>query len=514
MGLEGVGQGKKPGHFPSPLRATMAESSSSSAPFPALDLDHNGAGWGPSKDCLPEKVSPKSRSRARAHGVGADSGGESHSGAAAWCGAPAGTAAAARTLLSATSSSMPERACRARCPRPSRPGSLRERAFSQPSPPSTHTLSLAPPARVSPAPAQFSMLPFATFNRGEKVGKAADFGGYLNMRQRESHRARARQEGPRITARAQSHPHSFPSLPTRARPLLSPPFAGGQFRRGLEENMDLAGPLYEAGDSAFVTVDTSKAPRRNAGYKPRGARGGMRGGRGGGPSNVRGWEDRKVDKVQGSSFNKRYNKLTRARWVQNGGRSGPRTLREGSVRVGVDWDQLELYDLAQLNKLQTAPPQAQDVRWVGSLDAYDEDFDRVTGKKPLKLRTFPNKQVKVVGAVKDPVFEELAEAGQDHVFVTDSVLSHLMAASRSVYPWDIVVSYIGGTIFLDARSPEAFNIHTVNETSHQPPSEEDKDEKGEEDINCRSHLSSEATIIHHDFTQQVREKRREKEEDR
>ena len=32
---------------------------------------------------------------------------------------------------------------------------------------------------------------------------------------------------------------------------------------------------------------------------------------------------------------------------------------------------------------------------------------------------------------------------------------------------------------------------------------EEKDEKGEEDINCRSHLSSEATIIHHDFTQQV-----------
>jgi hypothetical protein len=55
----------------------MAESSSSSsAPFPALDLDHNGAGWGPSKDCLPEKVSPKSRSRKRAHGVGATRGGE------------------------------------------------------------------------------------------------------------------------------------------------------------------------------------------------------------------------------------------------------------------------------------------------------------------------------------------------------------------------------------------------------------------------------------------------------
>jgi translation initiation factor 3 subunit D len=205
----------------------------------------------------------------------------------------------------------------------------------------------------------------------------------------------------------------------------------------------------------------------------------------------------------GSSFNKRYNKLTKARWVQNGGRTGPRTLREGSVRVGPDWLQLEVFDLSQLGKLQTSPPEAKDLRWAGTLETYDEDFDRVTSKKPAKLRNYPNKQNRIVGAAADPIFEQLAEEDAGNVFVTDAVLSHLMASSRSVYPWDIVINFIGGTIFLDARSPQFFDIHSVDETSHQPPPEDD-----EENINGRVALSHEATIAHHDFTQTVSRNRR------
>ena len=71
---------------------------------------------------------------------------------------------------------------------------------------------------ASSVPAGFSGLPFSAFSRGEKLGKAADFGGFLSMRQR------------------------------------------GNFRRGLDENVELGGALYEQGDSEFVTVDTAKAP--------------------------------------------------------------------------------------------------------------------------------------------------------------------------------------------------------------------------------------------------------------
>ena len=46
----------------------------------------------------------------------------------------------------------------------------------------------------------------------------------------------------------------------------------------------------------------------------------------------------------------------------------------------------------------------------------------------------------------DPVIEKIAvengsvEAdGVSHVYATDTILAHLMASPRSVYPWDIVV---------------------------------------------------------------------------
>ena len=142
-------------------------------------------------------------------------------------------------------------------------------------------------------PPAFATLPFAAFGRGEKVGKAADFGNFLTMRQR------------------------------------------GMFRRGVDENVDLSGALYEAGDSEFIMVDTAKAPRRG-GYNAGGggggggggrgggggqrggggggSRGGFRGGRGGVNQGARGWEDRQSERKgsDGSSFNKRYNKLTQA----------------------------------------------------------------------------------------------------------------------------------------------------------------------------------------------------------
>jgi len=96
------------------------------------------------------------------------------------------------------------------------------------------------------------------------------------------------------------------------------------------------------------------------------------------------------------------------------------------------------------------------------------------------------------------VFEELAGNGAGNVFATESVLSHLMACGRSFYPWDIVITYVGGTLFLDAREPQDFDLLSVNENSHVIPSEEDP-----EDINGRRRLALEATLINQDFSQQV-----------
>lgn len=64
------------------------------------------------------------------------------------------------------------------------------------------------------------------------------------------------------------------------------------------------------------------------------------------------------------------------------------------------------------------------------------------------------------------VAERAPEEGQEKVVVavTDAVLTQLMASTRSVYPWDIVITYLGrGMVFMDARKP----FDTVSQRSRQ-----------------------------------------------
>ena len=67
---------------------------------------------------------------------------------------------------------------------------------------------------------------------------------------------------------------------------------------------------------------------------------------------------------------------------------------------------------------------------------------------------------------------------------------------------DIIINYAGGLIFLDVRDGPQSELVTMNETSHDPPSEDPKDP------NSRHNLSLEATSILQNFTQQVLVKNR------
>ncbi len=177
--------------------------------------------------------------------------------------------------------------------------------------------------------AEFDGTPFRLFSRSAKVGKVADFGGYL-------------------------------------RPMMR-----GRFSRAMGEQhseLDIRGDggPEEDGDGAFVRVDTTKTvprPRMGGQRRPHNA-GGPPGGRGGGGGGggrpvdaSAGGEMGNKGKIQtGSSFNKRFNKLTRARFQSDnrGGKPGgphghaPRTLREFSVKIQPDWLQLETLDLAKV----------------------------------------------------------------------------------------------------------------------------------------------------------------------
>jgi len=92
---------------------------------------------------------------------------------------------------------------------------------------------------------------------------------------------------------------------------------------------------------------------------------------------------------------------------------------------------------------------------------------------------------------QDPVIKELSEKGD--VFATDIILSHLMTCTRSVQPWDLIVTKIGNKIYFDKRDGSHFDLLTVNETALEAPADDGS-------------LNREATFINQMFSQQVLKK--------
>lgn len=101
----------------------------------------------------------------------------------------------------------------------------------------------------------------------------------------------------------------------------------------------------------------------------------------------------------------------------------------------------------------------------------------------------------------DPIIQELADKDEATIFATDSVLSMLMCAPRSVYPWDIVIVKQGNKVFLDKRDNAALDMVTVNENAADAPLEASEGSK--EAINQPAALAEEATYINHNFANQV-----------
>lgn len=94
------------------------------------------------------------------------------------------------------------------------------------------------------------------------------------------------------------------------------------------------------------------------------------------------------------------------------------------------------------------------------------------------------------------------------MYTTDVILSVLMCAPRSVYPWDIVILREGNNLFFDKRDGGPFDTVTVNENAADPPTDppppnpNNPSEKPVPDgpsINSATSLSLEATYINQNF---------------
>ncbi|KAF8343728.1 eukaryotic translation initiation factor 3 subunit D [Amanita rubescens] len=325
---------------------------------------------------------------------------------------------------------------------------------------------------------KFKDIPYAPFSKSDKLGRFADWN----------------------------------ETPTDTRQSAA---ATQNVRQGVLTRRKDGAPTYGSGtasaftyfhvedESSFSLVDNKATPvRRGIGSRGRGntrggntynTRGGARGGRGGiagrGAMNQRnqgrrGWRD--------------WDKANRS--------------RESSVVISPQWSMQEEIDFVRLSKLRLDVYEPEDLDMYGRIFAYDKTFDRITTKSERPLQATDRIKYNTTTS-DDPVIQQYANKGVATVYTTDVILSALMCATRSVYPWDIVIVREGNTLFFDKRDGGPFDSVTVNENAGDPPQDtpatntnnpaEKNATQEQPSINSATSLSLEATYINQNFSFQT-----------
>ncbi|KAG0238261.1 hypothetical protein BGW42_006541 [Actinomortierella wolfii] len=177
-------------------------------------------------------------------------------------------------------------------------------------------------------------------------------------------------------------------------------------------------------------------------------------------------------------------------------------VRDASVKVGPEWNMLEEIEFSRLNKLQFEVEDAEDIALHGAIGTYDRVYDRVNTKAE-KILQQSDRERDIVTTSDDPILTNLANQagreGEKRVFATDTIISVLMTAPRSVYPWDIVINRVGDKVIFDTREGSQVDYVSVNENASDPP----MDTGDKDNINSPSALSLEATYINTNFAAQV-----------
>ncbi|KAI0307061.1 translation initiation factor eIF-3 subunit D [Multifurca ochricompacta] len=331
--------------------------------------------------------------------------------------------------------------------------------------------SWGPSSSNLPETFKFKDIPYAPYSKSDKLGRFADWNDISgDSRQATSGSAinsrtgtRGRRDGaqtfgsglPSAFAFQVEDESSFSLVDNKA----GAPRRGGLFARG-------------RGASRGTTSYGSRAPQRNT-------RGGFTVNRGPGQRGGRkGWRE----------------------WEKNN------RTRESSVAIDPSWQMLEEIEFHRLTKLRLEVDEPEELESYGRLYPYNKVYDRITTKTERPLQ--PVDRIKYNTTTSDdPIIQQLASKGTAAIYATDIILSVLMCAPRSVYPWDIVIVREGDKVFFDKRDGGPFDTVTVNENAADPPQDptapnpSNPNERVPEpsSINTATSLSLEATYINQNF---------------
>ncbi|KAN0091388.1 Eukaryotic translation initiation factor 3 subunit D [Tylopilus felleus] len=183
--------------------------------------------------------------------------------------------------------------------------------------------------------------------------------------------------------------------------------------------------------------------------------------------------------------------------------------RKSSVAISPQWSMLEEIEFHRLAKLKLDVDDGEDIDTYGQVFAYEKSYDRVTTKTERPLQLVDRIKYNTTTS-DDPVIQQACiPKNTAMVYATDVILSVLMCAPRSVYPWDIVMLRKGNNLFFDKHDGGPFDTVTVNENVSDPPQDPtppnpnnpaDKAAVPEApSINSATSLSLEATYINQNF---------------
>jgi len=250
----------------------------------------------------------------------------------------------------------------------------------------------------------------------------------------------------------------------------------------------------EADKEGFVCVDKMPGPAKGRG----------RGSFGRGKGKGRGI----ITNYQEGILGQRPRQLARTQ-TQKGkskGKGGPMrrnlpSFRDWSVQTRTEWEMKREIMLNTLAKLQLDAKEVkvEDLLWCGKLHNYNRSYDRLTTKTERPLRRFEDQLFFFVSASDDPHLQDFLQEDKNVCMIaTDQVLACIIAAARSVYSWDVMVTKVQNKLIFDKRDGSQVDAVSVNETANEPPNNEDK-----ENINSPVKLSQEAGCINQNFSQMV-----------
>ncbi|EEB07873.1 translation initiation factor eIF3d Moe1 [Schizosaccharomyces japonicus yFS275] len=314
-------------------------------------------------------------------------------------------------------------------------------------------------------------VPYAPFSKGDRLGKIADW----SVDQTKDGREQRGRQGP----------------------------FGGRFRDQYQTygygSSSIFGYQHTEDESSFSVIDRANVNRSRTGgrgggtlLKVRGRgqnnqRGGARGGRWGG----RGGAETTISRSNGPGANRgrRYGWKDYDKHQRN---------RNASVTVEPSWEMLDEVEFSHLSKLNLNVTKCETVQTCGYIYPYDKALDKISVKTERPLQVLDRVHYNPT-TTEDPVIQQLAVKNAAQIFITSSILSLLMCSTRSIYPWDIVITHQGDKLFIDKREGGPFDYLSVNENAYDAPLETDEKDNN----NSASALSLEATYINQNFSVQA-----------